>query len=101
MKKIVLPPLYASNVYCKANFFFPYLENSYFLIHFQVVAPLLSNSRNHTEWPQVVSLDVRHHVHSLKTNVFVVSGQVQGKTLLPLPVDSERVEQAALESDKM
>uniref|UniRef100_A0A4W6G5D9 Dynein axonemal heavy chain 17 n=1 Tax=Lates calcarifer TaxID=8187 RepID=A0A4W6G5D9_LATCA len=53
----------------------------------QVVAPLLSNSRNHTEWPKVVSQDVRHHVHSLKTNVFVVSG-------------SERLEQAALETDK-
>uniref|UniRef100_A0A671VQH4 Dynein axonemal heavy chain 17 n=1 Tax=Sparus aurata TaxID=8175 RepID=A0A671VQH4_SPAAU len=65
-----------------------------------VVAPLLSNSRNHTEWPQVVSKDVRRHVHSLKTNVFVVSGQVQGKTLLPLPAGSERVEQAALETDK-
>uniref|UniRef100_A0A4W6G4Y5 Dynein axonemal heavy chain 17 n=1 Tax=Lates calcarifer TaxID=8187 RepID=A0A4W6G4Y5_LATCA len=52
----------------------------------EVVAPLLSNSRNHTEWPKVVSQDVRHHVHSLKTNVFVVSGQVQGKTLLPLPL---------------
>uniref|UniRef100_A0A8C4GZ62 Dynein heavy chain 9, axonemal n=1 Tax=Dicentrarchus labrax TaxID=13489 RepID=A0A8C4GZ62_DICLA len=66
----------------------------------EVVAPLLSNSRNHTEWPQVVSQDVRRHVHSLKTNVFVVSGQVQGKTLLPLPANSERVEQAALETDK-
>uniref|UniRef100_A0A671VWY7 Dynein axonemal heavy chain 17 n=1 Tax=Sparus aurata TaxID=8175 RepID=A0A671VWY7_SPAAU len=66
----------------------------------EVVAPLLSNSRNHTEWPQVVSKDVRRHVHSLKTNVFVVSGQVQGKTLLPLPAGSERVEQAALETDK-
>uniref|UniRef100_A0A3Q3NPA1 Dynein heavy chain 9, axonemal-like n=1 Tax=Labrus bergylta TaxID=56723 RepID=A0A3Q3NPA1_9LABR len=59
----------------------------------EVVAPLLSNSRNHAEWPQVVSQDIRRHVHSLKTNVFVVSGQVQGKTLLPLPAGSERVEE--------
>ncbi|GAA6225045.1 dynein heavy chain 9, axonemal [Lates japonicus] len=66
----------------------------------EVVAPLLFNSKNHTEWPKVVSQDVRHHVHSLKTNVFVVSGQVQGKTLLPLPAGSERLEQAALETDK-
>ncbi|XP_042364236.1 dynein heavy chain 9, axonemal [Plectropomus leopardus] len=66
----------------------------------EVVAPLLSNRKNHTEWPQVVSQDVLRHVHSLKTNVFVVSGQVQGKTLLPLPTGSERVEQAALETDK-
>uniref|UniRef100_A0A7N6A473 Dynein heavy chain 9, axonemal n=1 Tax=Anabas testudineus TaxID=64144 RepID=A0A7N6A473_ANATE len=58
----------------------------------EVVAPLLSNSRNHTEWPQVVSQDILRHVHSLKTGVFVVSGQVQGKTLLPLPAGAERVE---------
>ncbi|XP_028422796.1 dynein axonemal heavy chain 9 isoform X2 [Perca flavescens] len=65
----------------------------------EVVAPLLSNSRNHSEWPQVVSQDVRRHVHSLQTNVFVVTGQVQGKTLLPLPAGCDRVEQAALEAE--
>ncbi|KAK2885147.1 hypothetical protein Q8A73_021621 [Channa argus] len=66
----------------------------------EVVTPLLSNTKNHTEWPQVVSQDVLRHVHSLKTNVFVVSGQIHGKTLLPLPAGSERVEQAPLETDK-
>ncbi|XP_068439704.1 dynein axonemal heavy chain 9 isoform X3 [Clinocottus analis] len=66
----------------------------------EVVAPLLSNSRNHSDWPQVVTQDVRRHVHSLRTGVFVVSGQVQGKTLLPLPAGCERLEQAALETDK-
>ncbi|XP_032397932.1 dynein heavy chain 9, axonemal [Etheostoma spectabile] len=65
----------------------------------EVVAPLLSNNRNHSEWPQVVSQDVRRHVHSLQTNVFVVTGQVQGKTLLPLPAGCDRVEQAALEAE--
>uniref|UniRef100_A0A4W6G7A8 Dynein axonemal heavy chain 17 n=1 Tax=Lates calcarifer TaxID=8187 RepID=A0A4W6G7A8_LATCA len=64
----------------------------------EVVAPLLSNSRNHTEWPKVVSQDVRHHVHSLKTNVFVVSGQVQGKTLLPLPCRGETVDKVIIHS---
>ncbi|XP_075314376.1 dynein axonemal heavy chain 9 [Odontesthes bonariensis] len=66
----------------------------------EVVAPLLSNSNNHAQWPRVVSQDIRRHVHSLKTSVVVVSGHVQGKTLLPLPAGSERVEQAALETDK-
>ncbi|KAM3592376.1 uncharacterized protein V6R79_017533 [Siganus canaliculatus] len=65
----------------------------------EILAPLLSNSRNQTEWPQVVSQDVRRHVHSLKTNVFVVSGLVRGQTLLPFPADSDRVEKAALEKD--
>uniref|UniRef100_A0A3Q3DHJ9 Dynein axonemal heavy chain 17 n=1 Tax=Hippocampus comes TaxID=109280 RepID=A0A3Q3DHJ9_HIPCM len=65
----------------------------------EVVAPLLSNSRNHTDWPQVVAQDVRHLIHSLKSSVFVMSGQVQGKTLLPLTVGLESVEQAAFEMD--
>ncbi|XP_061561508.1 dynein heavy chain 9, axonemal isoform X3 [Phycodurus eques] len=68
------------------------------LVH-EVVAPLLSNSRNHTEWPQVVAQDVKHLIHSLKDNMFVMSGQVQGKTLLPLPVGFESVEQVASETD--
>ncbi|XP_075889814.1 dynein axonemal heavy chain 9 isoform X2 [Nelusetta ayraudi] len=66
----------------------------------EVVAPLLCNSQNQSEWPQVVSQDIRRHVHALKTSVFVMSGQVQGKTLLPLPAGSERAEQASLEADK-
>ena len=76
------------------------MENLYLLTLPQVVAPLLSNSRNHAEWPKVVSEDIRRHIHSLKTSVFVVSGQVQGKTLLPLPTGSERLEQAALDTGK-
>ena len=64
-----------------------------------MLVPLLSNGNNHGDWPQVVSHDVRHHVNSLKTNVFVVSGQVKGKTLLPLPAGVESVEQASLELD--
>ncbi|CAN9508871.1 unnamed protein product [Ophioblennius macclurei] len=60
----------------------------------EVVAPLLSNSQNQAEWPQVVSQDIRHHVHSLQNNVLVVSGRVQGRTLLPLPAGSDGAEQA-------
>lgn len=59
----------------------------------QVLVPLLSNDRNHEQWPQVVSQDVDRHVRSLKSNVYVVSGQAKGKTLLPLPVGTERVDQ--------
>ncbi|XP_036372722.1 dynein heavy chain 9, axonemal [Megalops cyprinoides] len=66
----------------------------------EVVVPVLSNNSNHCEWPNVVSQDIKQHVRALKTNVFVVTGQVRGKTLLPLPAGSERVEQAALERDK-
>ena len=57
----------------------------------QVLVPLLSNERNHDNWPHVVSKDVIRHVHKLKSSVYVVSGQAKGKTLLPLPVGAERV----------
>ena len=53
----------------------------------------MSNEKNHQAWPQVVSKDVQRHVYSLKSNVYVVSGQVKGKTLLPLPVGSEKVDE--------
>ncbi|KAK6170907.1 hypothetical protein SNE40_019193 [Patella caerulea] len=66
----------------------------------EVLVPLLSNDRNHDHWPKVVSTDVTKHVHSLKSNVFVVSGQAKGKTLLPLPVGAERVESTAPQDDK-
>ncbi|XP_077967769.1 dynein beta chain, ciliary-like [Styela clava] len=57
----------------------------------EVIVPLLSNDRNHETWPHVVSGDVLRHVHKLKSSVFVVSGQVKGKTLLPLPPGTEKI----------
>ncbi|KAK7919110.1 hypothetical protein WMY93_010394 [Mugilogobius chulae] len=60
----------------------------------QVLVPLLSNSRNHTDWPHVVSQDIRRHLHSLQSSVFGVCGSVQGKTLLPPPDGAERLDQA-------
>ncbi|XP_032221173.2 dynein beta chain, ciliary [Nematostella vectensis] len=60
----------------------------------EILVPLLSNPRNHEQWPAVVSQDVMRHVHQLKSNVYVIAGQVKGKTLLPLPVGSEQVSEA-------
>ena len=68
---------------------------------FQILVPLLSNQRNHEQWPVVVSQDVLRHVHSLKSNVFVISGQVKGKTLLPLPVGSDQVSEACEADERL
>ncbi|CAH1258196.1 DNAH17 [Branchiostoma lanceolatum] len=65
----------------------------------EVLAPLLSNERNHKGWPTVVSQDVLRHVHNLKSQVYVVGGQVKGKTLLPLPEGAEKIEDAAEPDD--
>uniref|UniRef100_A0A8C4V4J9 Dynein axonemal heavy chain 17 n=1 Tax=Falco tinnunculus TaxID=100819 RepID=A0A8C4V4J9_FALTI len=56
--------------------------------------------KNHQGWPQVVSQDILRHVHNLKSTVFMVVGQVKGKTLLPLPAGSEGIEDIDLENEK-
>lgn len=48
----------------------------------------------------MVSEDVERHVNHLKSNVYVVSGQAKGKTLLPLPVGAEQVENIDEASEK-
>lgn len=57
----------------------------------QVLIPLLSNPKNQATWPSVVSQDVLRHAHQLKNNVFVIAGQVKGRTLLPIPAGAESV----------
>ncbi|NXF34813.1 DYH9 protein, partial [Nyctibius bracteatus] len=65
-----------------------------------VIVPILTNQKNHQGWPQVVSQDIMHHVHRLKSTVSVVVGQVKGKTLLPLPAGSEGIEDIDLENER-
>ena len=62
-----------------------------------MLLPLLSNGGNHSKWPLVVSGDVLQHVCRLKGDVYVLSGQVKGKTLLPLPQQTESIVQAAID----
>uniref|UniRef100_A0A8B9CLP9 Dynein axonemal heavy chain 9 n=1 Tax=Anser brachyrhynchus TaxID=132585 RepID=A0A8B9CLP9_9AVES len=66
----------------------------------EVIVPILTNRKNHQGWPQVVSQDIIHHVHSLKSAVSVVVGQVKGRTVLPLPAGSEGIENIDLEHEK-
>ncbi|XP_071655678.1 dynein axonemal heavy chain 9-like isoform X2 [Patagioenas fasciata] len=66
----------------------------------RVIVPILMNKKNHQGWPQVVSQDIVRHVHNLKSTIFTVVGQVDGKTLLPLPAGSEGIEDIDLENEK-
>uniref|UniRef100_A0A672SY14 Dynein axonemal heavy chain 17 n=1 Tax=Sinocyclocheilus grahami TaxID=75366 RepID=A0A672SY14_SINGR len=66
----------------------------------EVVEPVLSNARNHRDFPHVVSQDLMRHIHVLKNNVFVIAGQVKGKTHLPVPPGFEQFEPVAHEGDK-
>lgn len=65
----------------------------------QVVIPILANEKNNINWPQVICQDVRNHVHILHSDLLVILEQVKGKTLLPLPIDSEKLESINFESE--
>lgn len=93
------PKLHLATLHCTS---FKFVRSSKGLLFsfYQILVPLLSNLRNHEQWPAVVSQDVLRHVHQLKSNVFVIAGQVKGKTLLPLPVGSEQVNDAVEAEEK-
>ena len=57
----------------------------------EIHTSVLTNSRNHENWPEVVSKDVLKHQYQLKDDTFVTNGSVKGETLLPLPVGYERI----------
>ena len=56
--------------------------------------PLLSSKGNTSAWPSVVASDVFAQAQRLKSSAHVVSGQMKGQTLLPLPVGSEAITDA-------
>lgn len=76
----------------------------------EVFVALLSNSENHIGWPEMVAIDVKKHIHSLKSTVYQVipqkkspdltfyylvislqvQGQIGGQTVLPMPVGVDK-----------
>lgn len=66
----------------------------------EVFVPLLSNEDNHVGWPEMVAQDVKKHVHNLKSIVYQVKGQVNGQTILAMPVGVEKIVKAAIELEE-
>ncbi|CAH8868903.1 unnamed protein product [Trichobilharzia szidati] len=59
----------------------------------EVLIPVLSNKKNYSSWPSVVYEDVIKYAHGLKRQTDIVVGQSKGKTLLPLPVEQDRIKE--------
>ncbi|KAK7886266.1 hypothetical protein WMY93_025887 [Mugilogobius chulae] len=55
----------------------------------QLCAPLLANTNNHQMWPRLLSQDVIRHVETISSKTAVVQGQIQGKTVLPIPTSAQ------------
>ncbi|XP_005399408.1 PREDICTED: dynein heavy chain 9, axonemal isoform X2 [Chinchilla lanigera] len=58
----------------------------------EVVIPVLTNEKNHLDWPHMLCQDITRHAHTLQCNLLVVLEQAKGRTLLPLPVGAEKIE---------
>ncbi|XP_076651244.1 dynein beta chain, ciliary-like [Halictus rubicundus] len=56
-----------------------------------VFAPLLRKPENHKDLPDVAVQDICRHVHALRGTLYQVKGQVNGRTVLPMPAGMEKV----------
>jgi dynein heavy chain, axonemal len=56
----------------------------------EIFISMLSNPENHEGWPIMVARDVQKHIHSLKSTVYQVQGQIGGQTVLPMPVGVDK-----------
>ncbi|KAF2980507.1 hypothetical protein EK904_000041 [Melospiza melodia maxima] len=51
----------------------------------QVVTPLLLSQDEGLNWPRIVAEDIVRHTQQLQNKMFMMTGKIQGKPLLPLP----------------
>jgi dynein heavy chain len=58
---------------------------------FKLLIPIFSNAQNQNNWPKVISDDLLRHINNLKNKTFVISGQMKGKTQLPIPAGADKV----------
>ncbi|XP_067212065.1 dynein beta chain, ciliary [Linepithema humile] len=56
-----------------------------------IFAPLLTKPENHKDLPEVAIHDICKHVHALRGTLYQVKGQVNGRTVLPMPAGLEKV----------
>lgn len=63
----------------------------------EVFVPLLSNSRNHSNWPGVVAEDVVRHIHTFRNTINQIKGAMVHQTLLPMPPGIHRIYDVELE----
>jgi dynein heavy chain len=58
---------------------------------FKLLVPIFNNVQNQNDWPKVISNDLTRHINNLKNKTHVISGQIKGKTQLPIPAGAEKV----------
>ena len=62
--------------------------------------PVLCNPFNQVGWSDLVSKDLMEKFHNFLAHTYVTIGQVQGKTLLPLPPHDVTTQDKTSSKDK-
>ncbi|CAG7732677.1 unnamed protein product [Allacma fusca] len=58
-----------------------------------VAQPLISSAANQDKWPDTVVGDVKQHTQEITGVLYSVQGQLKGKTLLPMPLSLDAVDE--------
>ena len=65
--------------------------NVKYFLNYKMLIPLFGNINNQSDWPKVISYDLIRHINNLKNKTHVISGQMKGRTQLPIPVGAEKM----------
>lgn len=53
----------------------------------EVYLPILTNPRNQKNWNEMLSRDLMERINAFLAQIYLVIGKIEGKTLLPLPLE--------------
>ena len=59
----------------------------------QIVSPIITAPSNQDKWPETVVTDVKQHTQEITGVLYSVQGQLKGKTLLPMPLSLDAVDE--------
>ncbi len=56
-----------------------------------MLVPIFNRANNQNDYLKVISNDLSRHLNNLKNKTYVISGQMKGKTQLPIPIGADKL----------
>ena len=56
-----------------------------------MLVPIFNRANNQNDYLKVISNDLFRHLNNLKNKTYVISGQMKGKTQLPIPIGADKL----------
>lgn len=75
------------------NSYFKPGASSFIKLFIQVIRPVVTAEVNQDKWPETVMTDLKQQTQEICSVLYTVQGQLRGKTLLPMPVNLEMIEE--------